>query len=341
MNQWHPPTINNKNLYLPILSKNLAYPLNIYRANTDYYLEISDAFINIWHQGPKNDLPENILDCIVILGKTFCDLISQAQGKTNFQSKTRPDDLVTEVDTGLEMLFRLWINKFLPNHKVIGEEGEKEKILATDTVWYLDPVDGTNNYVKGKSDVGINICCFKEGTPLLSFVGAPFYKKYFYGTAEISYQEKDKIKTKLSFSPNIKSNLICTEIDENEAIDHQILKNILTKNNLKDFQTKCIAIDLINLIEGNILAFYKNNVKIWDIAAPLSLLKYISNDFNFDFYIHHKFDTPIHFFANDAKFLASLNTENKLDSKFGFILVTPKNKPEIKELILNEYRQNY
>lgn len=338
MNLWHPPTLNYKRLYLPLLTENLEDNTNIYQASSEVYQEISEDFVNVWQYGPKSKSPEALLDCIEIIGKTFCALIKEAQGKTSFNSKTRPDDLVTEVDTGLEMLFRLWVKKFLPEHKIIGEEGAKPEILEQDTVWYLDPVDGTNNYVKGKKDVGLNICCFKQGLPLISFVGAPFYEKYFYGTETKSYQENNGQKIKLSIPEKTESNLICTEIDSNEQKDFHILQNIINKSNSKHFQSKCIAMDLINFLEGNLLAFFKNNVKIWDIAAPLSLIKYVSNNFNFDFYVNHDFKDSIDFFSNDSKLLASLNKNNKFDSRFGLIVLTPKNRPGIRDLILNEYR---
>src|SRR5262245_48003428 len=56
-------------------------------------------------------------------------------------------DLVTEFDLRSEELVRERLGRAFPGHAVIGEEGERDSVLPL--TWYVDPLDGTTNFVHG------------------------------------------------------------------------------------------------------------------------------------------------------------------------------------------------
>ena len=57
-------------------------------------------------------------------------------------------DLVTEHDEKCEKLVRARLAEAFPDHGVVGEEGEAERV-GRDLVWYVDPIDGTSNFAHG------------------------------------------------------------------------------------------------------------------------------------------------------------------------------------------------
>ncbi len=63
--------------------------------------------------------------------------------------------LVSEADRASERLIRQEIERFFPNDAIIGEEeGEKE---GEDFEWVIDPLDGTNNFLRGIPFFNISI----------------------------------------------------------------------------------------------------------------------------------------------------------------------------------------
>jgi len=62
---------------------------------------------------------------------------------------TKPDrTFVTQADTAIERAIRASIVAAYPDHGVVGEEYGKEEGSAG-IRWYIDPIDGTHNYMRG------------------------------------------------------------------------------------------------------------------------------------------------------------------------------------------------
>ena len=55
-------------------------------------------------------------------------------------------DIVTEADLASQKLIVDYINARFPNHGFIGEEEDDALSSEADTLWIIDPIDGTSNY---------------------------------------------------------------------------------------------------------------------------------------------------------------------------------------------------
>jgi myo-inositol-1(or 4)-monophosphatase len=65
-------------------------------------------------------------------------------------TKTGPSDWVTAVDIGIEQHVRSELLAAFPGHSIVGEElGGSADFAAGTPLWYVDPVDGTTNFVHG------------------------------------------------------------------------------------------------------------------------------------------------------------------------------------------------
>lgn len=64
-------------------------------------------------------------------------------------TKSGPADYVTVTDRAVEHLVRESIHQRFPDHAVVGEELGVMGDGDAEFVWYLDPVDGTTNFVHG------------------------------------------------------------------------------------------------------------------------------------------------------------------------------------------------
>ena len=65
-------------------------------------------------------------------------------------TKAGPSDWVTVVDIGIEHHVRQELLAAFPGHTIVGEElGGIANFAAGTPLWYVDPVDGTTNFVHG------------------------------------------------------------------------------------------------------------------------------------------------------------------------------------------------
>ncbi len=87
------------------------------------------------------------------------------------ESKSNADDLVTEVDRGIESFFYNKIQSTYPQHYFLGEEGvAEEEPPTTGTVWVVDPIDGTMNFVHQKYKFAISVAVYHEGVGMIGIV---------------------------------------------------------------------------------------------------------------------------------------------------------------------------
>jgi fructose-1,6-bisphosphatase/inositol monophosphatase family enzyme len=328
--------LENKKIFLPILQKESEINFQkIERAKCDLSFPVSDDFCEVWLHGPQDsNSKKDITASLRIFAKELCDFIRIGQGITVVSEKNGPSDLVTEMDSGIEMLIRIWIKKYLPNHKIIGEEGSKDQITLDDYVWYIDPIDGTSNYIKKIKNVTLHLCCLYQGKPYITVVGLPFYDELFV---------EDEIS--LGGLTLADENLIGTEYKASLAKDNDIYKRILSELDAKPYRVNCIGINLLGFLNNKSVAFYKNHIKIWDLIAPAALLYFLAKDV-LDIKIFIPKDNgdvtqenmlELDLFSNSPEFVARLNSEHLGECRIGLVLVTPKERPKVRKVILNEF----
>lgn len=84
--------------------------------------------------------------------------------------KTGHQDLVTRWDKATERLLRETISTAFPQDALAGEEYPRVSGGADAVVWYLDPIDGTTNFVNEHRNYAISIGCWQGETPLFGMV---------------------------------------------------------------------------------------------------------------------------------------------------------------------------
>jgi myo-inositol-1(or 4)-monophosphatase len=79
-------------------------------------------------------------------------------------------DPVSEVDQRIEQVIRDRIARRFPEHGIIGEEFEGETVERRDTVWAIDPIDGTANFVNGFPLFAASIGVLWRGEPVVGAI---------------------------------------------------------------------------------------------------------------------------------------------------------------------------
>lgn len=89
--------------------------------------------------------------------------------ETGVAVKTDHRDLVTRWDRDTERFLRRNLTAAFPEDAIIGEEFPSAGGCGK-FVWYLDPIDGTTNFVSQRRNYAVSIGCYAGGAPLFSLV---------------------------------------------------------------------------------------------------------------------------------------------------------------------------
>lgn len=81
--------------------------------------------------------------------------------------------LVTQCDSACERLIRSELRPRFPDHSIFGEEMGMEGPADNDWIWYLDPIDGTSNFIFGLPAWGVSIGLAHRGQPVAGVFHMP------------------------------------------------------------------------------------------------------------------------------------------------------------------------
>ena len=120
--------------------------------------------------------PEADLRAWLDLGLAICDAadeIAMAWFRRDVPTATKPDrTLVTEADQAIERLVRERVRAMHPDHGLVGEEYGEDAGDAP-IRWYIDPIDGTHNYIRGVPLFGTLLAVEVEGELQVGILSAP------------------------------------------------------------------------------------------------------------------------------------------------------------------------
>lgn len=112
-------------------------------------------------------------------------LAAMAQ-ELNVGTKNNPRDLVTNVDRANETFLNTKIRAFDPEAHIVSEEGFGDQQLDMQGhVWFVDPIDGTMNFIKEKSDFAIMIGLYIDNQPVLGWILNVMNNVVYHGGPEI------------------------------------------------------------------------------------------------------------------------------------------------------------
>ena len=97
-------------------------------------------------------------------------IVAEHFGSTGNTREKAPGDWVSDVDTSSEAAVRAALEHEAPSLPVFGEEGGGER---GDVGWFVDPLDGTANFLHGFPAVGVSVALVQLGVPVVGVVHAP------------------------------------------------------------------------------------------------------------------------------------------------------------------------
>lgn len=193
-------------------------------------------------------------------------------------TKSGPDDLVTVADREAEE----WLTPrllALKNGACVGEEAVAQNPALRDhagngTVWTVDPVDGTHNFVHGKDHFCMMVALLEDGIPQRAWLWHSLEEELYYAQAGVgAYKIKGDDITRLAVSdtlPDLEqlvgegSTKFLKPPFRGEFIER--IKRIENRISLR-----CAGVLAMKLAAGEIHFIIHGNCTPWD-HAPVDLL---------------------------------------------------------------------
>jgi myo-inositol-1(or 4)-monophosphatase len=192
----------------------------------------------------------------------------------NVETKSSPDDLVTDKDRDVEQFLIGKIRKHFPDHHIISEEGFGDHVSAESGVlWLVDPIDGTMNFVHQHRHFAISIGIYENGIGQVGLIydvmaddlyhvvkgNGAFLNEHRIPMLEEGYLDK------AVFGIN------ATWVNENRRIDPEIMRPIVRKTRgTRSYGSAAIEIAYVTC--GLLDAYFTMRLSPWDYGAGLVLL---------------------------------------------------------------------
>jgi histidinol-phosphatase len=128
-------------------------------------------------------VPERDLAAWLSLAIEMCDeadRLAMRSYRREVPATRKPDrTFVTEADQAIERLIRERIRAVHPDHGLVGEEYGAEA-GSTAVRWYIDPIDGTHNFIRGVPLFATLLAVEVEGEMQLGVMSAPAIGERWY-----------------------------------------------------------------------------------------------------------------------------------------------------------------
>ncbi len=181
-------------------------------------------------------------------------------------------EVVTEADVASEECIRTIIAADFPDHDILGEEGGLTENPAS-LRWFVDPLDGTENFVKGNPNFAISIALADHAYLLVGVIVAPLlnvqYEVIYGGGA---YKNKQPIQVNDVANLKAADTLWCEGHEPNNTRAAS-LEEIVAQRVRSCARIGSAALECASVAEGTHAAYFTTGIKPWDVAAGKLLIE--------------------------------------------------------------------
>ena len=105
------------------------------------------------------------------------------------ETKAGKTDVVTEADRAAQRRVEEVIREEHPEEPIVGEENDALKAVPeSGPAWIVDPIDGTNSYVRELSTWATAVACVVDGTPVAACNALPALDDVYTADGEAAYR---------------------------------------------------------------------------------------------------------------------------------------------------------
>ncbi len=188
-------------------------------------------------------------------------------------------DTVTAADRASERWLVERIRLRFPNHSVVAEEGGGYD-GNSDFTWYVDPLDGTTNFVHGLPRFCVSIGLWARGEGLAGVAYDPT-RDDLYAAERGSGAYLNRRRIRVSGETDLSRGLFATgfpsSIRDTNPNLHYFHQVATCSHGVR--RTGSAALDLCSVAQGHFDGFWEIGLKPWDVGAGLVVLSEAGGQF--------------------------------------------------------------
>lgn len=195
--------------------------------------------------------------------------------------KSSDVDLLTEYDQAAESIILERLRQAFPDHRFITEESVTDDEHNDDSpfTWYIDPLDGTNNFAHGYPVFSTSIALYENGQPAMGIVYDPMREECFQSAAghgAFLFSANGNKPLRVSQTRELLDSLLATGFpyDRHTSNDDNLAQHgTFLKRALGVRRSGSAALDLSYVAAGRLDGFWEYRLSSWDIAAGVCLIQ--------------------------------------------------------------------
>ena len=209
------------------------------------------------------------------------EIIKESLGnKLTIETKLNAKDLVTNVDKEIEAFFYHKIQETFEGHRIIGEESKGHDISdLSDTVWIIDPIDGTMNFVNQSRNFAISLGIYENGIGKIGITYDVIHGEMFHCLSGNGfYLDNRKLESLKQFQMDealiaINSGLMM----ENRFVDYKIIHRLI-RDARGSRHLGTATIQLAYVAAGFLDCYFTTKLCPWDVAAGRIFLNEVGGE---------------------------------------------------------------
>jgi myo-inositol-1(or 4)-monophosphatase len=202
-------------------------------------------------------------------------IVRSFDDRDNINVQEKQDrDFVTDVDRKAESMIIHDIQQHYPDHGIVAEESESVNPNAS-VQWYIDPLDGTTNFIHGLPHFAVSIAAWRNGKPLLAVVHDPMRNETFEaknGNGAFLNRRRLRVGSQKRTSQALfASGLAPYCRDQLETFQKRM--DVCMRECDGYRRGGSAALDLAYIAAGRLDGYWEAGLKPWDIAAGILLVQ--------------------------------------------------------------------
>jgi 3'(2'), 5'-bisphosphate nucleotidase len=191
--------------------------------------------------------------------------------------RKKHDEPVTIADKEASRVIVSGLREAFPDDVVISEENADDlRRLEVDRVWYVDPIDGTKDFIKGRDGFSVMIGLCDGLRPVVGVVYQPLGDRMFLAAPDVGAwflaPEQPARSLRVSdVSDAGQVRLVASASHRSPEIDQ--VKSALGIDNEFNIGSVGLKISLISLAERDLYVNPSSHSKTWDTCAPEAILE--------------------------------------------------------------------
>lgn len=184
-------------------------------------------------------------------------------------------DPVTEADRRANDYLVAELERLFPNDTIVAEESKNRKLIARERCWYVDPLDGTKEFIKKNGEFSVMIGLAIGGEAKLGVVYQPVREKLYRGVIGAGAfleegGETRELRVSERHSPE-ELRLVVSRSHRNRYAD--LFKERTGIANERQTGSVGLKVGLIAEQEADVYVHITDRSSLWDSCGPEAVLR--------------------------------------------------------------------